>query len=128
MKYMIKVGDYIRIKNGGIRKIDRISEGREKTVFGKYGLDIPYNNCNCVAEKKIEAHSEDIIDLIKIGDFVNGKPIEQILEINGTKCVIVNSKECKGSVLDRYLFRNEEILNVVTREEFNFIMYNVEEV
>lgn len=116
----IEVGEYVRIKNGDIRKIVRITEGKEKTVFGKYGLDKPYNNCYSVAKSKIIKHSKNIIDLIEEeGDYVNGEKIIEILDKNET----YNGKKLVCSI--RTNFGEEDIKSIVTKEQFKSVEYEV---
>jgi hypothetical protein len=62
----IKIREYIRTIDGYIRKIDNINTDKNKiTYYGKYILDMPYKNSQAVAEKKIKAHSKNIIELVE---------------------------------------------------------------
>lgn len=67
----IKVNDYVRTKNGKIRKI---TEEYQFNEYGKFWFSIKENkkteNCNeysmdIINEKEIVEHSKDIIDLIE---------------------------------------------------------------
>lgn len=122
----IKVNEFVRIKNGAIRKIIKINEGKEKTIFGKYRLDKPYNNCFSVAQNKIVKHSNNIIDLIECGDYVNGMKVCKINEpslANDYKR-IVYCNEDEG--LYEGIFTNDEIKSIVTKQQMEAIQYVVE--
>ena len=75
----IEVNEFVRTKNGKIRKI---TEEYQFNKYGKFWFLIKENNkienCNeyfidTITEKDIVKHSNDIIDLIEIGDIVNIK-------------------------------------------------------
>lgn len=124
----IKVNDYVRIKNGSIRKIIAINEGKEKIIFGKYRLDKDYNNCRSVAEKKIVKHSPNIIDLIEEGDYVNG---EKVVAIDYDEDEKGNYYNVLGimNIDDDFAYsvdlRAINIKSIVTKEQFNQVKYEV---
>ena len=68
----MKVGDYVRIKDAGIDKITSIIDDevrfQEKPIFSD-GECIGYKWC---FKKDIIKSSPNIIDLIEVGDYVNG--------------------------------------------------------
>lgn len=115
----LKVGMYIRTKDGNISKIKDINNFiyTDKQRYGKH---------------YIEKASENIIDLIKVGDYVNGYKIE---EVNNN----LNEHEGICNCLDTYLWRvndleifeeivifENDIKSVVTKEQFESIKYIVE--
>ena len=71
----IQVGDYIRTRQQGIRKIAVVSGDR-------YGYQLNgemYKGTYFYLKREdIVAHSKDITDIIRVGDFVNGEEIIQI--------------------------------------------------
>ena len=118
----IEVGEYIRTKDG-IRKIVEINDGKYKTIFGKYILDRSYIGSVSVAEKNILKHSFNIIDLIEVGDYVNGNKINCFKifnNISGEQCLNIN-----------YIYTNsliipvKDIKSIVTKEQFESIKYEV---
>lgn len=113
---MIEVGDYIRIKNGPIRRIIEINEGKEKTIFGKYRLDKDYNNCRSVAEKKIVKHSKNIIDLIEEDDI-------GIMNYNG---MIFRKFITLDDILELKVV-HYKLLRLVTKEQYKSVEYIVKE-
>lgn len=108
----IEVGDYVRTNKGNITKMS--SEEfikimlENKSIFGK-------------ALK----HSKNIIDLVEVGDYVNGyKVIGVTLDpAPSGKCVDI---DCDKPSYESYLFE-EQIYSIVTKEQFASIEYKVEE-
>ena len=115
----IEVGEYIRTIDGYIRKIDNVNIDKNKiTYYGKYILDIPYKNSQAVAEKKIKAHSKNIIDLIEVGDYVGNCEIQYI------------HKNEKGETLlenDNVTLTEKDIKTIVTKELFKEMEYRINE-
>ena len=73
-------------------------------------------------DKYIEKEpSYDVIDLIEVGDYVNGYRVDLIDEIDGRKYLDLHYVECEW----RYTF-NEDIKSIVTKEQFNSVKYEVE--
>lgn len=114
----IKENEYIRTTQGTIARI-------EDTEF-----DICYNTFNQLLYKnwimsecfyeEIVKHSSNIIDLIEIGDYVNGKLIHNKFgnPKNGELMIIYgNGKH----------FDNKNIKTVVTKEQFANAEYKVKE-
>lgn len=100
MENEIKVGEYIRTKLGDIKQI---TEGFEFIIER-------HNK----SSNNIVKHSSNLIDLIQCGDYVNG---EQITDIwNGNRISSVKSN-----------FNEEDIENIVTKEQFESISYKVKE-
>lgn len=103
----IEVGEYVRTKKGKIFKY-----GKGRAYLGK-------NN-------NIVKHSKNIINLIEVGDYVNGYRVINV--INGEycpsgKCVDIDSnmqsEECT--------FWEEDIKSIVTKEQFKQIEYKIGE-
>lgn len=107
----IKVGEYVRTEKGEISKIvdNVISYTANGNKYNAYPVDTNSNSY-------ITKHSPDIIDLIEVGDYVNG---ERVLYIDnclygGEKTIITE--------LDKRIFDNM-IKSIVTHEQFNSIKY-----
>lgn len=107
----IKVGNFVRLNDGTIGKYQinknwiNVVETNNKYI----GFDI---------EKDILKHSSNIIDLIEIDDYVNGKLIHKIDK--GTNYCYLYYGNCKT-------FVNYQIKSIVTHEQFSSIEYKVEE-
>lgn len=63
----IEVGDYIRTKDGYIRKVTQVNKkgSYEGLCYGAYSVDKKYKYSVGISAKKIKSHSENIIDLIE---------------------------------------------------------------
>lgn len=112
----IATSDYVRTDKGIITKAggdiftERLING--KSAFGK-----------------MINHNKDIVHLIKKGDYVNGMYVINTLFIKDnfteTSFVLVNRDE-KCTLPPIRIPRNE-IKTIVTKEQFNSIMYTLEE-
>lgn len=70
----IEVGEYVRTKTGEIHKVIEIKENRYITNFADY-FYYRYDNNMGGFKSNIVNHSKQLIDLIEVGDFVNGHRI-----------------------------------------------------
>ena len=87
---MIKVGEYVRTKNGYIGNVVNINEFRPPEA--EICVDMNFSDYVFVGEEDIKAHSKNIIDLIEIGDIVridnklyNIQNIEELKEIDNRR-------------------------------------------
>ena len=121
----IKVGEYIRIKHNGIFKIDDIDFERLKIVDSKNRVHEfeDLEEMEDYIKNDIKKHSSNIIDLIEVGDYVNGYKIFRIDVIDGEKVFKIN--ECSFTEFLR-TWKNKDIKSIVTHESFNSIKYEVE--
>lgn len=78
--------------------------------------------------------SEDLIDLIQCGDYVNGKEVINIYEAKEEAFLgYFNEKtlELKNDIYEtiptEYLVYNKDIKTIVTKEQFENISYKVKE-
>ena len=101
----IEVGDYVRTKNGVIDKVDALYGMIENTVH--------LENQKWFDTKNIVKHSKQLIDLIEVGDFVNG---EKIVEIDAYKDWIDIGSEI--------LFEGD-IKTILTKEKYMANCYKV---
>lgn len=67
MEEKIEVNEYVRFNNGEIGKVIDIKENPSRIVYSEYG------EIGLISD--IVKHSKQLIDLIEVGDFVNGFPI-----------------------------------------------------
>lgn len=124
---IISNNDFIRTKDG---KIDQV-------INNKYYMP-QYIECNkgIVERANIEKHSENIIDLIEVDDYVNGEKVLEIrrivedIEAFSTK---VSKKEiaiCVFKTNDGAYYRNikeTKIKDILTKEQFERNCYKVGE-
>ena len=121
----LKVGMYVRTKEGRIDKIEEILDeekagssriirtvGSEKDYFFGYEewTDL-FPPCHFIKA------SENIIDLIEVGDYVNGEKVQYITK---KRQLLTNGGY---DILEKYT----GISSVVTKEQFESMKYVVEE-
>ena len=117
----MKVGEYVRTKSGGIGKIIEIDNNAscshiitDNETFG-LGWDGEQVNWDFITE--FVKSSPNIIDLIEVGDYVNGVKITKI-------------KEGKPFVEDyndpHFSYYFDDIYSIVTKEQFESMEYKVE--
>lgn len=105
-----EVGEYYRTKNGHIFRIVDLDE---------YGflLDKFYY--------QIVKHSKNIIDLVEVGDYVNGHLVVEISKNAYNQKLVITEVDGKdGAIRHHYLDRS--IKTVVTHEQMQSIEYKVE--
>lgn len=127
----IKVGEYVRTKEGYIAKF--IHYGYNEGISGKSCLfdsairDISYLDYDeddflwdSELKEYIVNHSFDIIDLIEVGDYVNGYKVEK-------KAIgLIYVDYCWDCNLYTMVTKQmEDIKSIVTKEQFESIKYKV---
>lgn len=115
----MKVGDYIRTDEG-IRKIIReydIYYELDRSLHYMYpeGHDLNKEDVDDIVLKS----SPNIIDLIKIGDYVNGNPVCLIKEDEHNRKWIYTDSNYKCGYLE------EDIATILTHEQFEKMMYKI---
>lgn len=122
----MKVGDYIRTKDGVIAKITDIiadySIDCDRDVFDLDNIammEIPYY----FKDEYIVKSSPNIIDLIEVGDYVNGERV-----------IYKQYKEYPNPLLDHYIvdttrrsYSESEIKSIVTKKQFESMEYRIGE-
>ena len=116
MEEKIEVGEYVRTDNGKIHKVIDIEKGsiKIKSLYKEWiGL------C-CIVK-----HSKQLIDLIEVGDYVNGKFViatDNRINDNGEKVILIENYD---EWTDDGVISNKDIKSIVTHEQFNSIKYEV---
>lgn len=116
----IEVGEYVRTSKGSIGKF---------LYYGKDDLELSYIKTNhrmiCVDTTEIIKHSKNIIDLIEVGNYVNGYKVTNVI-INPApsgKCVDIDSyrpsEECT--------IWKDDIKTILTHEQYEQNCYKVKE-
>ncbi len=116
----LEVGMYIRTNYGKIDKILKLNESYVKGVSQKdefYAYDI----------EKIVKASYNIIDILEVGDYVNGYKVSAIYNPNGDEIVNITlimeyGYETINTYIDDY-----SINSIVTKEQFEQMAYKVVE-
>ena len=76
-----------------------------------------------IGKDKIVNHSKNIIDLIEVGDYVNGREVKHIAMFEGfpdyPKLIFVDNKH----LIPGETAENKDIKSIVTKEQYNSIEY-----
>ena len=106
----MKVGDYVRTIDGYIAKITGITEEKEDLTGNKYKrIDVDTLGIYLFNDRLDEFKSSpNIIDLIEVGDFVNGEKVCAIGENSGD----IYIRDLQEFILAK------DIKSIVTKEQF----------
>lgn len=118
----IKVGEYVRTKKGKIAKVKTIYSEEDRIKMKNFSVKKETLINGTIKISDVIKHSFNIIDLIEVGDYVNGYKITSIACINGDN-TIVYAEDKKGYFIAQ--FRSVQIKSIVTREKFESIEYKV---
>ena len=122
MKDKLEVGHFIRTIKG-IGRIEEITEDRTEIYFNcDTGVTISFIKKDFTQEEMAQyyKHSDNIIDLIEVGDYVNGQRVDtiqngQLLSANSHDFWLENIVSC-----------NEDIKSIVTKEQFESMKYKID--
>lgn len=116
----LEIGMYVRINDEfrqiclGIGKIKNIVQDSVYVIMSNKNLPISFEL------KNIEKASFNLINLIEVGDYVNGNPVCQIKKDEHGRTWIYTDSNYK------YGYLEEDIVDVVTKEQFDREKYIVE--
>lgn len=115
----LKKGMYVRF-NGFISKIGHINTSKKGNTYVQFKQ--PNGLLAHTRIENIDRASFNLIDLIKVGDYVNGEKV--------TSAEPVDEKDTERYLgfgdYDYYIHTSEDIKSVVTKEQFNSCKYVVE--
>lgn len=133
----LKEGMYIRTKYNdfcnmvAIRKIDEIDDDGSFWI-DDYIIDTYGDEQDKLHEEDVEFASEDIVNVIKPGDYVNGERVIALRKDIPERDIHMNSKD-NFIFVDYDLANNwyygidtDKIKTVVTKEQFTLMEYEVE--
>lgn len=107
-------GDYVRTKDYGIHKITKF----EVYDYIEYIVDDNDMFYTKIDKTNIIKSSPNIIDLIEVGDYVNGVMVTEIKD----------GKPFKEDYNDPYYsYYFDDIYSIITHEQFESMEYKVEE-
>lgn len=125
MESELKENMYVRTEEGKIFKTDGdlIYLSNDKTILYKLITRIPYDTINY----KVVKASYNIIDILEVGDYVNGYKVSAIYNPNGDEIVNITlimeyGYETINTYIDDY-----SINSIVTKEQFEQMAYKVGE-
>ena len=115
----LEVGMYVRYEYENVIYIGKINFISETMGFEE---KLMFSVDNCIEEiykENIIKASFNIIDLIEVGDYVNGSKVISIkTDENNIKWIYTNNENAYG-------YKNDEIRNIVTREQFEQMSYRL---
>lgn len=131
----IKIGEYIRISDyySFISKIKRIEFDNEARLFwfvyDKKDFDTNLTREWRINKPYIKKHSFNIIDLIEVGDYVNGYKVydistEYLVDINKEGKILKIEKE--GFINATITEGEDDIKSICTREQFENAEYKLD--
>lgn len=125
MKDKLEVGHFIRTIKG-IGRIEEITEDKTEIYFNcDTGLTISFIKKDFTQEEMAQyyKHSDNIIDLIEEGDYVNG------VEVIGKEFDNFNKEYLQCGVSDYVIctFEVKDIKTILTKEQYENNCYKVEE-
>ena len=111
----IEVGEYVRSNLGTMGKVTKIDSNTNTRFL--------YEDKTLITiDKNVYKHSKNIIDLIEVGDYVNGKEVHKY---NGN-IGIVSINEL-GWTFIAFKDKKYPIETIVTHEQFASMEYKVED-
>ena len=121
---MIEVGEYVRIDKDhriialGIAKVVKIIN---ETIYVKNNFELPIT----IDKNSISKHSKNIVDLIEVGDYVNGREVKHIAMFEGfsdyPKLIFVDEKH----LVSGETAENKDIKTILTKEQYEANCYKV---
>ena len=124
----MKVGDYVRFKDKrGNTYIRKVIDGYKAHWYG-CKVDKEANNVPYVSAKNIIKSSPNIIDLIEVGDYVNGEQVSRIKQCPeyhlGDGILIFN--EHNETIYSNFrTSKYYDIKSIVTKESMERVTYYV---
>lgn len=114
----LEEGMYVKYTRGLINgyvppRIAKITDCSDKDL-------IKIDNGQVILRNDILKASKNIIDLIEVGDYVNGLPVTRICIDDETNEKYLNMF---GSISE---YRSEDIKSIVTKEQFDSMKYEVD--
>ena len=112
----IEVNEYVRLEYGKIDKVKNNDYYMQQYIECEEGL-YPREN--------IVRHSKNIIDLVEVGDYVNGREVKHIAMFEGfpdyPKLIFVDETH----LIPDDTCENDEIQTILTRESYMANCYKV---
>lgn len=135
----LEEGMYVRTKYGIAKYIEDLVT--RETIYRLIDKEIVYDNVedweDCLLDNDISKASHNIIDLIEVGDYVNGEKVIRIYEkgecYDGSNYgLITKTIETENdnyeTIPHNHLYVGYSIKSIVTKEQFESMSYKVERV
>lgn len=121
---MIEVGEYVRIDKDHriiVLGIAKVVKTINETIYVKNNFELPIT----IDKNSISKHSKNIIDLIEVGDYVNGREVKHIAMFEGfpdyPKLIFVDEKH----LVPGETAENKDIETILTKEQYMANCYKV---
>lgn len=118
----MNIGDYVRTDKGLIGKIIKKEEYDTHTILEYEGQYCKRVLSTTGTDSEVIKSSPNIIDLIEVGDYVNGSKVLDIAQ--APKKAIYTEQENGGALLP---ILNNRIESILTKEQFESMEYKVKE-
>lgn len=115
----IKANEYVRTNGGHIG----IFQKYEEEGISQWFTMLQNGTLYTTATKAIVKHSKNIIDLIEVGDYVNGNIVTDKYLFAGEKPVI----ETEGNDTNCKCLCEKNIKTILTHEQYNANCYKIEQ-
>ena len=118
----LEVGMYVRTNKGLIGKLiskEKYMEGFRLEYKGQYNKTLWSSLGN---DSEVIKASHNIIDLIEVGDYVNGEIVTKV-SLDNIECNYIETDYS----YNRKGLRNKDIKSIVTKEQFSSMEYKVNE-
>lgn len=132
----LEVGQFVRLKSGYICKIINVNDFREPNM--KYGVEANYlNDIMFIGDDDVVKASYSIIDLIEVGDYLNGFIVNEIerdntntiIKIGNSTFNVLENEEIYTPSNDKNngYEKIEKLKSIVTHEKMEQMAYKVGE-
>lgn len=119
---MIEVGEYVRTKNNGIKRVDTIFENKTVNKYGYVvGSDWDGKWYSYIKTTEILKHSKNILDLIEVGDIV------EVLDIDWVRVMNIDDEDFLELFKEDIKKGDWKLQAILTKEQYNQNCYKVEE-
>lgn len=121
----LEVGMYVRLVNDveDIVVINKIANVFETTILTENDGSIYQGE---YTKENVVKASYNIIDILEVGDYVNGYPVTAILSSNNKVYEIqVKRPNNRTGVWIKRIRNNEDIKSIVTKEQFENMEYKI---
>lgn len=129
----IEVGEFVRTNNGIIDEVIKIEKAGSGTRFFGERLEdtIIITNRDILSERRIDLkdivkHSKNIIDLIDLDDYVNGKRVTDYYFVGTQKVLVLDNEKVTYEENENFV-PNLAIKSIITKEQFKSVEYRLEE-
>jgi len=116
----MKVGDYVRTRDGFDRLVDKRKDDNHDYYWYRFENGKTMTNPE---NGFVIKSSPNIIDLIEVGDYVNGSKVIDIAQAPKRAIYIEDINQIYGLTP----YTNDNIISIVTKEQFENCMYKIGE-